>query len=98
MKRLLLASAMLGAMAFAGTASAQSPLDLSQPPVGKQAGTIMIRVRAIGVIPLDGDSSVSLIGGHVSTTAQAAPEIDGSYFLHRQHRGRTDRRHDARIR
>lgn len=61
MKRLLLASAMLGAMAFAGTASAQSPFDFSQPPVGKQAGTLMIRVRAIGVIPLDADSSVSVI-------------------------------------
>jgi outer membrane protein len=81
MKRLLLASAVLSAMAFAGSARAQSPFDLSQPPVGKQAGTVMIRVRAIGVIPLDASSSVSGIGGHVSTTAQAAPEIDGSYFL-----------------
>src|ERR1019366_7044186 len=81
MKRLLLASAMLSAMAFAGSARAQSPFDLSQPPVGKQAGTVMIRVRAIGVIPLDASSSVSGIGGHISTTAQAAPEIDGSYFF-----------------
>lgn len=81
MKRLLLASAMLGAMAFAGTASAQSPFDLSQPPVGKQAGTLMIRLRAIGVIPEDASSSVSLIGGHVSTSAQAAPEVDLSYFF-----------------
>lgn len=81
MKRLLLASAILGAFAFAGTARAQSPFDMSQPPVGKQAGTIMIRIRAIGVIPLDADSSVSTIGGHVSTTAQAAPEIDFSYFF-----------------
>jgi len=81
MKRLLLASAMLSAVAFAGPASAQSVFDLNQPPVGKQAGTVMIRIRAIGVIPLDASSSVSVIGGHVSTTAQAAPEIDGSYFF-----------------
>jgi outer membrane protein len=81
MKRFLLASAMLSAMAFAGPAVAQSPFDFSQPPVGKQAGTVMIRVRAIGVIPLDASSSVSVIGGHVSTTAQAAPEIDASYFF-----------------
>ena len=81
MKRLLLASAMLSAMAFAGPAWAQSPFDFSQPPVGKQAGTVMIRLRAIGVIPLDASSSVSVIGGHVSTTAQAAPEIDASYFF-----------------
>ncbi len=81
MKRLLLASAMLSAMAFAGSAKAQSPFDFSQPPVGKQAGTVIIRLRAIGLIPLDASSSVSGIGGHVNTTAQAAPEIDGSYFL-----------------
>ena len=81
MKRSLLASAMLGAMAFAGMASAQSPFDFSQPPVGKQAGTLMIRVRAIGVIPLDADSSVSVIGGHVSTSAQPAPELDISWFF-----------------
>lgn len=81
MKRLLLALAMLSAMAFVGTASAQSLFDMSQPPVGKQAGTVMIRLRAIGVIPLDASSSISGIGGHVSTTAQAAPEIDGSYFF-----------------
>src|SRR3954470_20447139 len=81
MKRFLLASAMLSAIAFAGTAVAQSPFDFSQPGVGKKAGTIMVRLRAVGVIPLDSDSSVSLIGGHVSTTAQPAPEIDLSYFF-----------------
>jgi outer membrane protein len=81
MKRLLMASAILGAMALTGTASAQNAFDMNQPGVGKQAGTVMIRLRAIGVIPLDASSSVSAIGGHVSTTAQAAPEIDISYFF-----------------
>jgi outer membrane protein len=81
MKSLLLASAMLGAMAFAGTARAQSVFDLSQPRVGKQAGTVMIRLRAVGVIPEDNGSSVSAIGGHINTTAEPAPEIDGSYFF-----------------
>jgi len=81
MKRLLLASAMLATMAFAGTASAQSPFDLSQPPVGKAAGTFMFRVRAIGVMPEDNGSSVSGIGGHVDVTSTPAPEIDGSYFF-----------------
>lgn len=81
MRRILLATAISGAMAFAGPASAQSLFDLNQPPVGKQAGTVMIRLRAIGVIPLDASSSVSGIGGHVNVTAQAAPEIDGSYFF-----------------
>jgi outer membrane protein len=81
MKRFLLASAVLGAISYGGTARAQGMFDFTQPPVGKAAGAFMIRLRAIGVIPLDASSSVSTIGGHVSTTASAAPEIDFSYFL-----------------
>jgi len=77
----LLATSMLGAMAFTGTAGAQSAFDLNAAPVGKQAGTVMIRLRAIGLIPLDSSSSVSTIGGHISTTAQPAPEVDLSYFI-----------------
>ncbi len=64
-----------------GRPFAQSPFDLNQPLVGKEAGTFLIRVRAIGVIPEDNSSSISVIGGHVSATAQAAPEVDFSYFL-----------------
>jgi outer membrane protein len=81
MKPFLFASCLLSAMACSSLASAQSPFDLSAPPVGKQAGTIMIRVRAIGVIPLDSSSSISVIGGQVNATAQAAPEADFSYFF-----------------
>lgn len=81
MKRLLLAVSILSAMAFAGTANAQSAFDLSAPPVGKAAGTLMFRFRAIGVIPEDNGSSVSAIGGQVNVSATAAPEIDGSYFF-----------------
>jgi outer membrane protein len=80
MKKLLFAATVLSAAAVA-PAFAQSPLDLNQPLVGKQAGTFMVRVRAIGVIPEDNSSSISVIGGHVSATAQAAPEVDFSYFL-----------------
>ena len=50
-------------------------------PVGKAAGTFMVRVRAIGVIPEDWSSSVSKIGGSVSVSASAAPEVDISYFF-----------------
>jgi outer membrane protein len=81
MRRLLLATTLVSSVALTGTAGAQSTFDMSAPPVGKQAGTLMIRVRAIGVIPLDSDSSISTIGGHVSTSAQAAPEIDFSWFF-----------------
>jgi outer membrane protein len=72
---------MLAALSAGFAAAAQSPLDLNQPLVGKEAGTFMLRARAIGVIPLDSSSSISAIGGHVSATAQAAPELDMSYFL-----------------
>ena len=81
MRHALFATTLLSAMAFAFAASAQSLLDLNQPLVGKEAGTFMLRARAIGVIPLDSSSSISAIGGHVDATAQAAPELDLSYFL-----------------
>lgn len=80
MKKLLFAATVLSAAAI-GPTFAQSPLDLNQPPVGKAAGTFMIRARAIGVLPENNSSSISIIGGHVSATNQAAPELDFSYFL-----------------
>jgi outer membrane protein len=48
---------------------------------GFQAGDFLIRVRAIGVIPEDTSSSVSVIGGNVNVTATPAPEVDLSYFF-----------------
>ncbi len=81
MQKTLFATTLLSAMALGFAAEAQSPLDLNAPLVGKQANTFMIRARAIGVIPEDNSSSISVIGGHVNATAQAAPELDFSYFL-----------------
>jgi outer membrane protein len=81
MKHLLFATTVLSAVACGSAALAQAPWDLGQPLVGKQAGTFMIRARAIGVIPEVNSSSISVIGGKVSATAQAAPELDFSYFL-----------------
>jgi outer membrane protein len=81
MKKVLFATTLLSGLACGPAAFAQSPLDLNQPLVGKEAGTFMIRARAIGVIPENNSSSVSVIGGRVSATAQAAPELDFSYFL-----------------
>jgi outer membrane protein len=49
-------------------------------PVGKRAGTFMIRLRAIDLIPEDNASKTS-IGGRVSTSSQPSPELDFSYFL-----------------
>ena len=77
MKKLLLAATMLGTLAYAGAASAQTATDTS---TGFQAGDVMVRARAIGVIPENNHSSTS-IGGTVTANAQAAPELDLSYFF-----------------
>jgi outer membrane protein len=53
----------------------------SNVPVGKKAGTVMIRLRAIGVIPQNTSSSISAIGGKVDVSATPGPEIDLSYFI-----------------
>jgi outer membrane protein len=76
------AAVLPASLAFAGLAHAQTTFAAapSSEFAGKQAGTFMIRLRAIGVIPQDNNSSTS-IGGHVQTTAQPAPEVDVSYFF-----------------
>ncbi len=78
MKTALLAATVLAAVAGLSPAVAQA---LDEPPVGKEAGTFMIRGRAIGVIPLNSSSSISVIGGKVETSNSAAPEVDFSYFF-----------------
>jgi outer membrane protein len=61
------------------TVNAAAPAPGVDP--GFNAGDFMIRVRAIGVIPEDTSSSVSIVGGHVNVTATPAPEVDLSYFF-----------------
>jgi outer membrane protein len=82
MKQRLFATCLAGGLALAGSASAQG-LDIPGPgdPVGKQAGTFMVRLRAIGVLPENLGSSISAIGGHVGAADKAAPELDLSYFM-----------------
>ncbi len=53
----------------------------AQTADGFQAGSIMVRGRIIDVIPLNSQSSVSLIGGHVTATDSITPEVDFSYFV-----------------
>lgn len=79
MRKFLFATSLLSAMVLSGVASAQGFWD--QPPVGKEAGKFMVRARAIGVIPQNSSSSISAIGGTVTTSNSAAPELDFSYFL-----------------
>ncbi len=90
MSKTVTAAMLIGALALGGVAHAQTAVSLGaapaqqqadDAPVGKKAGTLMVRVRAIGLIPENTSSSISAIGGHVNATAQAAPEIDLSYFF-----------------
>lgn len=78
MQSKLFATCLVGALALSGSALADTTD--GDAPVGKEAGTFMVRARAIGVIPEDVSSSTT-IGGSVNTTAQAAPEADFSYFF-----------------
>ena len=86
MRRILMATCLIGAMSLSGHAFAQA-VATSAPAapdsnafVGKQAGTFMVRLRAIDVVPEDSGSSTS-IGGHVDASNQMAPEVDFSYFI-----------------
>jgi outer membrane protein len=68
-------------LAAAALAAGMSQPALAQDAdAGKTAGSIMVRLRAIGVLP-DTSSSISGIGGHVDATDTVDPEIDGSYFF-----------------
>ena len=73
-------AATLIALVTAAGAQAQAPAG-TDPATGKQAGTVMVRVRAIGVLPQTSSSSVSLIGGGVNVSNTPAPEVDLSYFF-----------------
>lgn len=83
MNKSLFAACLAGAVSISGIAMAAdtAAAPAQDAPVGKAAGTVMVRVRAIGVFPLNSSSSISGIGGTVSATDQAAPEIDFSYFV-----------------
>jgi len=85
MRTTLFAGCLLGGLALTGVARAQGTPVAMTPDTsayaGKEAGGIMVRLRAIGVIPLDSGSSVSGIGGSVHASASAAPELDVSYFF-----------------
>lgn len=82
MRKTLLAASMLTAMAAAAPTMAQTTIaPMPDSYAGKQAGSFMVRLRAIGVLPQNSSSSVSVVGGSVEASNAAAPELDVSYFL-----------------
>ncbi len=82
MKKLLLATSFLTGLALTNVTAARAQT-AGDAPVGKAAGTFMVRGRVIGVIPLNSSSSLSgaINTGTVRTTNSVAPEADFSYFL-----------------
>src|SRR6266702_7756274 len=56
------------------------PSFAQQADDGKVAGSVMVRLRSMGVLP-ETSSSISPIGGHVDASDTVAPELDGTYFL-----------------
>ena len=69
----------LAAVLCAGGAAAQAqPMQVN---TGLGAGDFLVRARAVGVIPENLSSSVSVVGGHGDVTATPAPEVDFSYFV-----------------
>jgi outer membrane protein len=59
-----------------------TPKETSQGSfIVKHAGTIAARARAIGVIPENLSTIVSVIGGKVGVPATPAPDVDVSYFF-----------------
>jgi len=76
-------------MRFSSVLMAGSALALIALPIaagaeessnGFEAGSILVRVRAIDVIP-ETSSSVSSIGGSAHVSDSTVPEIDGTYFF-----------------
>jgi outer membrane protein len=71
---------------FSRLAGAALLIGLGQPALaqdsdaGKTAGSLMVRLRALGVLPQT-SSSITPIGGHVEASDTADPEIDASYFF-----------------
>ena len=48
--------------------------------VGKEQGSILVRARALGVIP-QADASVAPLGGNIDMSTEYTPEVDVSYFV-----------------
>ena len=72
----LLLAGTLGLLVFSGSARADD-----WTGARNHAGTVVLRVHALGVFPENRSSSISAIGGNVDIPNRLAPEIDVSYFI-----------------
>lgn len=72
----LLVGGALGALVFATSATASDTAAWDN-----HAGTVLLRVHALGIFPENKSSSISAIGGKVDIPSRLAPEVDVSYFF-----------------
>jgi len=80
-----LLAAVLGVIGV-GVIGASAPCEAAEPaanPVsgGLTAGSLLVRGRVVGSIPVGQFSRVEPIGGRVITPARALPDLDVTYFL-----------------
>jgi outer membrane protein len=71
---------MLAVATLALGVSTAARADDQDQDTGKSAGSFMVRLRGLSVMP-ETSSSISGIGGHVDASNTLDPEIDGSYFF-----------------
>lgn len=74
-------TAALGLAAMSAPARAADPAAASASEGGLTAGSLLVRGRVIGSIPVGQFSRVEPIGGRVVTPARALPDLDVTYFL-----------------
>ena len=77
----LTAAFLLGTTSLASAQSVDPNAAVAASDSGTQAGTVMVRLAATAVIPLNSGSKIEGIGGSVGTTAQEMPDLDLSYFF-----------------
>ena len=72
----LLLAGTLGLLIFSGSARADD-----RTGADNHAGTVLLRIHALGIFPENRSSSITVIGGKVDIPDRLAPEIDVSYFF-----------------
>ncbi|KQQ12016.1 hypothetical protein ASF53_15230 [Methylobacterium sp. Leaf123] len=74
---------LLGVGVFGASAPSQAAEPAANPVSdgGLTAGSLLVRGRVVGAIPVGQFSRVEPIGGRVITPARALPDLDATYFL-----------------
>lgn len=60
---------------------ADGPAAGAQGVGGLSAGSLLVRGRVIGLIPVNQHSRIDFVGGRVVTPARILPDLDATYFL-----------------